>query len=343
MAKNRSEPKKSVEAAEEESSTDNEGSESDSESEPEPEPEKTQTQMQIAKSPSEAAMKVTEASSTPAKIQATSSSSYETDSESDSESESQKPAPIIKPTDDPRESAQTKPRKSDADREVTESKRQKRNPEEISEIKASADESKKQLFQRLWSEDDEIALLEGMIEYTEKENGDPYTDLDAFHDFIRNSLHFTVSKKQVQNKMKRMKKKYINNAGKGKKSFSKPHEQKTYQVSRKIWGKGDEKMEDSSQVTVVHALMAYNGSAKINKNSMKKAPVVEDAIETPAAASSGWKNSLSKNKGGIVISEEKRREIEKKRKAVVVAEIDLFLKELELIQEQVKATLGAMK
>ncbi|XP_019150127.1 PREDICTED: probable transcription factor At1g61730 [Ipomoea nil] len=339
MAKNRSEPKKSVAAEEEESSTDNEGSESDSESEP----EKTQTQMQMIKSPSEAETKVTGASSTPAKIQATSSSSYETDSESDSESESQKPAPIIEPTDDPRES---KPRKSDADREVTESKRQKLNPEEISEIKASADESKKQLFQRLWSEDDEIALLEGMIEYTEKENGDPYTDLDAFHDFIRKSLHFTVSKTQVQNKMKRMRKKYINNAGKGKKSFSKPHEQKTYQVSRKVWGKGDEKMEDSSQVTVVHALMAYNGSAKINKNSMKKAPVVEDAIETPvaaAAASSGWKNSLSKNKGAIVIGEEKRREIEKKRKAVVVAEINLFLTELELIQEQVKATLGAMK
>nr|GMD85278.1 GLABROUS1 enhancer-binding protein-like [Ipomoea batatas] len=379
MAKNRSEPKKSV-AEEEDSSTGDEGSESDSESESEP--EQTQTQMQIAKSPSAAATKVTEASCMHAKIQAASSSSYETDSESDSESESQRPAPIVKPTDHPRESAQSKPRKSSAeakrpaptaDREVTESKRQKRNPEsvvEISEFKPSADDSKKQLFQRLWSEDDEIALLEGMIEYTEKENADPHTDLDAFHDFIRNSLHFTVSKNQLQNKIKRMRKKYINNAGK-EKSFSKPHEQKTYQLSRKIWGKGDEKIEDklgdSSQVRVVHALMACNGSAKeekINKNSMKKAPVVQDAIETPeanaAATSSGSKrmkaeknadgssrfNSLSrfveKNKG-IVIGEEKRNEIEKKRKAVVVAEIDLFLKELELIQEQVKATLDAMK
>ncbi|XP_031113695.1 probable transcription factor At1g61730 [Ipomoea triloba] len=383
MAKNRSEPKKSVaeEEEEEDSSTDNEGSESDS-SESEPEPEQTQTEMQIAKRPSAAATKVTEASSTPAKIQAASSASYETDSESDFESESQRPAPIVKPNDHPRESGQSKPRKSGAeakrpapaaDREVTESKRQKRNPEfvvEISEIKPSADDSKKQLFQRLWSEDDEIALLEGMIEYTEKENADPHTDLDAFHDFIRNSLHFTVSKNQLQNKIKRMRKKYINNAGKGK-SFSKPNEQKTYQLSRKIWGKGDEKIEDSSQVGVVHVLMACsNGSAKeekINKKSMKKAPVVQDAIETPeanaAAASSGSKNvkrmeadnnangsnrfnSLSrfmvKNKG-IVIGEEKRNEIEKKRKAVVVAEIDLFLKELELIQEQVKATLDAMK
>nr|GMD91012.1 GLABROUS1 enhancer-binding protein-like [Ipomoea batatas] len=254
-----------------------------------------------------------------------------------------RPAPIVKPNDHPRESGQSKPRKSGAkakrpapaaDREVTESKRQKRNPEfvvEISEIKPLADDSKKQLFQRLWSEDDEIALLEGMIEYTEKENADPHTDLDAFHDFIRNSLC----------------------------------------ISQKIWGKGDEKIEDklgdSSQVRVVHALMACNGSAKeekINKNSMKKAPVVQDAIETPeanaAATSSGSKrmeaeknadgsnrfNSLSrfmeKNKG-IVIGEEKRNEIEKKRKAVVVAEIDLFFKELELIQEQVKATLDAMK
>nr|GMD76834.1 mediator-associated protein 1-like [Ipomoea batatas] len=289
-----------------------------------------------------------------------------------------RPAPIVKPTDHPRESAQTKPRKSGAeakrpapaaDREVTESKRQKRNPEsavEISEIKPSEEDSKKQLFQRLWSEDDEIGLLEGMIEYTEKENADPHTDLDAFHEFIRNSLHFTVSKHQLQNKMKRMRRNYINNAGKGK-SFSKPHEQKTYQLSSKIWGKEDEKIEDSNQVRIVHALIACNGSLKeekINKNSMKKAPVVQDAIETPkanaAAASSGWKNGVKRMEGenigrfnlqwpfmeknkGIVISEEKRKEIEKKRKAVLVAELDLFLKELDLIQEQAKATLDAMK
>ncbi|XP_031098240.1 probable transcription factor At1g61730 [Ipomoea triloba] len=352
MAKTRSELKKSVaeEEEEEDCSTDNEGSESDSESESEQ--EQTQTQMQIAKTPSSAATKVTEASSTQAKVQAASSS--ETDS--DSESESERPAPIVKPTDHPRESAQSKPRKSGAeakrpaDREATESKRQKRNPEsvvEISEIKPSEEESKKQLFQRLWSEDDEIGLLEGMIEYTEKENGDPHTDLDAFHDFIRKSVHFTVSKSQLQNKMKRMRKNYINNAGKGK-LFSKPHEQKTYQLSRKIWGKGDEKIKDSNQVRIVHALMACNGSLKEEKINKNKAPVVEDAIETHA--SSGWKmgrfNLLSqfmeKNKG-IVIGEEKRKEIEKKRKAVAVAEMDLFLKELELIQEHVKASLNAMK
>nr|GMD81381.1 mediator-associated protein 1-like [Ipomoea batatas] len=375
MAKTRSELKKSVaeeEEEEEDSSTENESSESDSES------EQTQTQMQIAKTPSAAATKVTEASSTQAKTQAALSSETDSDSDSESESESEIPAPIVKPTDHPRESAQTKPRKSGAeskrpapaaDREVTESKRQKRNPEsvvEISEIKPSEEDPKKPLFQRLWSEDDEIGLLEGMIEYTEKENADPHTDLDAFHEFIRNSLHFTVSKHQLQNKMKRMRRNYINNAGKGK-SFSKPHEQKTYQLSSKIWGKEDEKIEDSNQVRIVHALIACNGSLKeekINKNSMKKAPVVQDAIETPkansAAASSGWKNGVKRLEGenigrfnlqwpfmeknkGIVLSEEKRKEIEKKRKAVVVAELDLFLKELDLIQEQAKATLDAMK
>lgn len=377
MAKNRSEPEKSVEEEEEEkedSSTDNEGSESESESES----EQPQTQKHIAKKPSAATTttKVTEPSSSQAKIQPASSSSYETDSESDSDSESQKPAPIVHP----RESAQTKsstsPRKSGAeakrpapaaDIEVTESKRQKRNSElvvESSEIKPSADDSKKQLFQRLWSEDDEIALLQGMIEYTEKENADPLTDLDAFHDYIRKSLHFIVSRNQLQNKIKRMKKKYQNNAGKGKKgkekSFSKPHEQKSYELSKKIWG-SVEKFEDNSEPKVVHALMACNGSAKEGKskqNSTKKAPIIQDAIETPdanavpngakkmeAEGSRRFNSSsrfMEKNKG-IVISEGKRKEIEKKRKAVVVAEIDLFLKELELIQEQVKATLDAMK
>ncbi|KAJ0475560.1 putative transcription factor GeBP family [Helianthus annuus] len=62
------------------------------------------------------------------------------------------------------------------------------------------EESKKQLFQRLWSEDDEIVILKGMIDY-KGENGENNNniigDTGAFHEFIKKSLHVDVSRAQL--------------------------------------------------------------------------------------------------------------------------------------------------
>ncbi|KAJ6724606.1 hypothetical protein OIU85_022516 [Salix viminalis] len=102
-----------------------------------------------------------------------------------------------------------------------------------------SEDSKKQLFQRLWTEDDEISLLQGIIDFIAEKGYDPSKDTNAFLDFIKQSLHFDVSMTQLKDKISRLRKKFENNV-KGKKGdnkvFSKPHDQKGFDLSKYIWG-----------------------------------------------------------------------------------------------------------
>ncbi|KAL6212507.1 hypothetical protein ACLB2K_017727 [Fragaria x ananassa] len=51
---------------------------------------------------------------------------------------------------------------------------------------------------RLWGEDDEIAILEGMIEFKAKNGTDPSSNMSAFHEFLRRSLKADVNKNQLR-------------------------------------------------------------------------------------------------------------------------------------------------
>ncbi|CAB4275883.1 unnamed protein product [Prunus armeniaca] len=77
-------------------------------------------------------------------------------------------------------------------------------------------------------------ILKCMIDYSTKKRADPYSDMGAFHDFIKKSLKADVNKTQLQDKIRRLKKKYEMNVAKGKKyNPVKPHEQKVFDLSKK--------------------------------------------------------------------------------------------------------------
>lgn len=106
------------------------------------------------------------------------------------------------------------------------------------------DESRK-LFQRLWTDEDEIELLQGFLDYTTQRCG-PHSssqhhhDTTAFYDQIRSKFQLDFNKNQLVEKLRRLKKKYRNVIGKfgtGKEyTFKSPHEQATFEISSKIWG-----------------------------------------------------------------------------------------------------------
>lgn len=109
---------------------------------------------------------------------------------------------------------------------------------------APPDESRK-LFQRLWTDEDEIELLQGYLDYTTQRCG-PHSssqhhhDTTAFYDQIRSKFQLDFNKNQLVEKLRRLKKKYrnvINKFGTGKEyTFKSPHEQATFEISSKIWG-----------------------------------------------------------------------------------------------------------
>ncbi|XP_023770268.1 probable transcription factor At3g04930 [Lactuca sativa] len=105
------------------------------------------------------------------------------------------------------------------------------------------DESRR-LFQRLWTDEDEIELLQGFLDYTNQRLvNNPFHhhhhDTTAFYDQIKNKLQLDFNKNQLVEKLRRLKKKYRNVLSKissGKEYvFKSAHDQITFELSCKIW------------------------------------------------------------------------------------------------------------
>ncbi|CAL1406878.1 unnamed protein product [Linum trigynum] len=114
------------------------------------------------------------------------------------------------------------------------------------------EEVRKGSTQGRWSESDEIALLSGMIQYKSERGSDPSSDMAAFLDYIEKSIQNKVSKTSLATKVRRLKQKYQSLAEKSKADgeypvFSKSHEQKSFELSKKIWGSEGEKSEKTSK------------------------------------------------------------------------------------------------
>ncbi|XP_010548762.1 PREDICTED: probable transcription factor At3g04930 [Tarenaya hassleriana] len=111
---------------------------------------------------------------------------------------------------------------------------------EIVQQRAALDDSRR-LFQRLWTDEDEIELLRGFLEYmtTHRGSSSHPPDTAPFYEQIKSKLQLDFNKNQLVEKLRRLKKKYRNVMSKinsGKEVFFKsPHDQATFEISKKIW------------------------------------------------------------------------------------------------------------
>jgi hypothetical protein len=112
----------------------------------------------------------------------------------------------------------------------------------VEEKKPLALDESRRLFQRLWTDEDEIELLQGFLDYTTQRgmnNSSHHHDTTAFYDQIKCKLQLDFNKNQLVEKLRRLKKKYRNVLTKidsGKEYvFKSPHDQATFEISRKIW------------------------------------------------------------------------------------------------------------
>ncbi|CAA0839126.1 DNA-binding storekeeper protein-related transcriptional regulator [Striga hermonthica] len=85
--------------------------------------------------------------------------------------------------------------------------------------KAEPEAEKKQLFQRIWSEADEIAILNGMLQFRAEKKSDPRDNFDEFFELIKKNLHFDATRAQLKDKIFRLKKKYTNHKHKGNEGY----------------------------------------------------------------------------------------------------------------------------
>ncbi|XP_030528884.1 probable transcription factor At1g11510 [Rhodamnia argentea] len=251
-------------------------------------------------------------------------------------------------------------------------KGKKKDVAENGSLQKPGEESKKPMFHRIWGDDDEVALLQGMIDFREKKGVDPTANTNAFHHYVKKSLGQEFTASQLANKIRVLKKKYSNNEGKGKdggdRAFSKPHEEKVFQLSKKIWGFN--KSNDAGGRGEQTPMPKANGTAKKSKTagtsskSKLEASKLEAWQERPKENGGliSFENSdtigmlscdkmlqLSGigldgdflSKGWEMVDELKKEEFKEKRRKLQLAEMRVLAERAELIQCQTNLILEA--
>ncbi|KAK8648233.1 hypothetical protein V6N13_128994 [Hibiscus sabdariffa] len=219
------------------------------------------------------------------------------------------------------------------------------------EEKKIGEDEKKQLFRRLFSDEDEIAVLKGLLDFLAKKGVDPFADPNAFHDFVKDSIHTDVSKAQLMYKVRRLRKKFENNARRSKdgeaRTFSKPHEQQIFELSKTIWGKeGIIRKIDSSDAKSLKAEPVASADEKVDDGEPME-------VDIKLSKTSG---SLFDKKSGVgslkdevlrqgldMAGEEKRAALEGKWRKLQIAKLELYLERNELVMEQAKLMLEFYK
>ncbi|GKV42342.1 hypothetical protein SLEP1_g49753 [Rubroshorea leprosula] len=241
-----------------------------------------------------------------------------------------------------------------------ETKRAKKDSENGEEEEKTGDDVKKQLFQRIWSEKDEIAILKGMIEYSAKKGADPLSDMSAFHEFIKDSLQLDCAKGKLSDKIRRLKKKYMGYVKRGKEDgFTKPHEQESFKLSKKIWGDEGKKMGDEvKKIVKAETPVKSKSNVKPKKNQSLAAPKVE-VVSSPVASKdkeSKIDDILPDKRLGVgsieeevlshgldVIEGEKKAALKERWRKLRIAELELFLQRSQLVADQAKLMLEHYK
>ncbi|KAK8530668.1 hypothetical protein V6N12_013173 [Hibiscus sabdariffa] len=115
------------------------------------------------------------------------------------------------------------------------------------ENKGMEKNAKKQLFQRVFSAEDEIILLEGLFNFRKNAGGDDSAsgmiNMIGFHEFIKGSFQSSFTKPQLSDKIKRLKKRFRRNKGRVFKSDT--HDKQIFELSNKLWGVKKSTMQKS--------------------------------------------------------------------------------------------------
>ncbi|XP_074574866.1 putative transcription factor At3g04930 [Curcuma longa] len=113
----------------------------------------------------------------------------------------------------------------------------------------------RRLFQRLWTDEEEIKILQGFFEFTSR-RGTTFAshqyDTGPFYEEIKKQLQFDFTKNQLIEKLRRLKKKYrncVNRMQSGGKDFAfkSAHERTIYDIARKIWSASTKRAHESDE------------------------------------------------------------------------------------------------
>ncbi|KAK7364916.1 hypothetical protein VNO80_13662 [Phaseolus coccineus] len=307
--------------------------------------------------------------------------SSSSDSDTDSEPTRAKPKPKPKPTDQlqpqnqaQRSSSQVKP-VSKRPTHKTDPKRAKKKradaPSSSVANDATEEDGKKsggqtKMFQRIWSHEDEVGILKGILEFISRTGQDPYKYADAFHNFIKKSLHVEVSSLQLKEKIRRMKKRFETHMERQMQRkeprLLKPHDQTLFEFSKKIWSDWPNGLVEKPKLNGKAAARTPKKESATTSVPKAKAKVLSQpsapllALPAPGEHDSGDVSLLYRKiscfeeldademkRGLTLIGESKRKELERRWNMLVHSEMELLANRSLLIGEQIKLVSEALQ
>ncbi|KFK25038.1 hypothetical protein AALP_AA8G058500 [Arabis alpina] len=218
------------------------------------------------------------------------------------------------------------------------------------EEKVSGDETKKQLmFQRLFSENDEIALLQGILDFTST-RGDPYEKMDVFCEYVKKLINFDANKSQLVTKIRRLKKKFgntiKNSLKKGKSEdeivFSKDLDQKAFHLSRKVWGsngvlasKSRKKLGENSKEIIKKEEKPKQNVVSVCRSSSEGGEIAS-FFKAENTTAFGLDEPTVAARWEMVSDVAKKREMEEKLKKLKATQEELCLQRTGIVADTVK-------
>ncbi|GJX70407.1 probable transcription factor [Tanacetum coccineum] len=281
----------------------------------------------------------------PQKTQTPTQSDDSGSDESDDDSQANIPTVTIKPISSKPMENDNKPnpdsktaKKDDPDKKRANSEEAEKESKKAK--KTDEEDSKKPLFQRLFSEEDELVILKSMIDY-KNENGihGEITDMAGFYEIVRGLLRVDFSRAQLVDKVRRLKRKFNNNVGrelkqkKGKSiSFSRSNEREGYELSKLIWGNGASSSTPNGVADNEVLMMDVDNSMDVNRfvkyGGSSNGPVlVEEIVKA----------------GMELVDDSKRKEWEARWKMLKLQELELYAKRTDLVQEHVAVVIEGVK
>ncbi|OIT02912.1 PREDICTED: probable transcription factor At4g00390 [Nicotiana attenuata] len=197
-------------------------------------------------------------------------------------------------------------------------------------------------FKRLWSDEDEIAVLEGMLEYASARNISPSVDYNAFYIFVKDQLQVEVSKNQLKDKVNNLKSKFMKNVAK-RGAFSKPHEENLFKLSQRIWD-DDNQIAKEKGATKVYDEVPKVGkkiAAKEKNNLCAGSSERYSSLVLYGGSAADLEDWFRQNPG--LVSKEQRHEMLIKSHSMKIARAELQLNEITLMEEQVNLMTDAVK
>ncbi|KAI3929822.1 hypothetical protein MKX01_025990 [Papaver californicum] len=220
-----------------------------------------------------------------------------------------------------------------------------------------APKPKKLKIEKVWSDEDEIVVLEGLREWknqgktwNEEKGWIPIDALGEFLDGIKESLHFSPEKKvQLYPKIQRLKKRYFT-AMRNKNDddedpvFQKPHDCRAYLIMKDIWGDVYTKMKEKEKIVNAaggDSVDVDDGNG--NKNVKAKwGEILANLSMSDNLPKLGIEEYFSKE-GLKLIGDSNVKKFEKNWKKLHAEELDIYLNRIKLLREMIEAVLGAFK